>query len=112
MIEKIILDYLNSALSVPAYMEVPRKAPESYVLIEKTGSSEINRIKEATLVVQSIAPTLYEAAALNETMKAAMDGSVSLAGIARARCNSDYNFTDTTTKSYRYQAVYDITYYD
>lgn len=112
MIEKIILDYLSSTLSVPAYMEVPRKAPESYVLIEKTGSSELNHIKEATLAVQSIAPTLYEAATLNETIKTAMDGSISLAAVTRARCNSDYNFTDTTTKSYRYQAVYDITYYD
>ncbi len=112
MIEKIILDYLNGALSVPAYMEVPRRAPESYVLIEKTGSSEANHIKEATLAVQSIAPTLYEAATLNEAVKTAMDGSISLAEVARARCNSDYNFTDTTTKSYRYQAVYDITYYD
>ena len=112
MIEKTILDYLNSALSVPAYMEGPRKTPESYVLIEKTGSSESNHIKEATLAVQSIAPTLYEAATLNETAKAALDGSIGLAEVARARCNSDYNFTDTTTKSYRYQAVYDITYYD
>lgn len=112
MIEKIILDYLNSTLSVPTYMEVPRKAPESYVLIEKTGSSEFNHIKEATLAVQSIAPTLYEAATLNEAAKAALDGSISLAAVTRARCNSDYNFTDTTTKSYRYQAVYDITYYD
>lgn len=112
MIEKTILDYLNNTLSVPAYMEVPMKAPGSYVLIEKTGSSEFNHVKEATLAVQSIAPTLYEAATLNETVKAVMDGSISLAAVARARCNSDYNFTDTTTKSYRYQAVYDITYYD
>ena len=112
MIEKTILDYLNNTLSVPAYMEVPLKAPTSYVLIEKTGSSEFNHIKEATLAIRSIAPTLYEAAMLNETVKTAMDGSVSLPEISRARCNSDYNYTDTTTKSYRYQAVYDITYYD
>ena len=25
--------------------------------------------------------------------------------------NSDYNFTDTETKEYRYQAVFDINYY-
>mgnify|MGYP003563868377 CR=1 FL=1 len=25
--------------------------------------------------------------------------------------NSDYNFTDTDTKQYRYQAVYDINYF-
>lgn len=112
MIEKTILDYLNESLTVPAYMEKPiRNAPESYVLIEKTGSSEYNFVKEATIVIQSVAPTLYKAACLNELVKDAMDKSISLGSIAKAKCNSDYNFTDTTTKSYRYQAVYDITYY-
>lgn len=111
MIEKTILDYLSKTLNVPAYMETPLKAPDSYVLIEKTGSSETNHIKEATFAIQSIAPSLYKAAELNELVKTAMDGSITLAEIARAKCNSDYNFTDTSTKTYRYQAVYDVTHY-
>lgn len=111
MIEKIMLDYLSTALDVPVYMEAPENAPESYVLIEKTGSSENNHIKEATLAIQSIAPSLYKAACLNELVKDAMSKSISLGSIAKAKCNSDYNFTDTTTKSYRYQAVYDVVYY-
>lgn len=111
MIEKIILDYLSTALDIPVYMEVPENAPESYVLTEKTGSSENNRIKEATLAIQSIAPSLYKAACLNELVKDAMNKSISLGSIAKAKCNSDYNFTDTTTKNYRYQAVYDVVYY-
>lgn len=111
MIEKIILDYLNEALDVPVYMEVPADIVESYVIVEKTGSSETNHIKEATLAVQSVAPSLYKAACLNEEVKTAMDNSITLGSIARAKCNSDYNFTDTTTKSYRYQAVYDVVYY-
>ena len=111
MIEKIILDYLNETLTVPAYMEVPEKAPESYVVIEKTGSSEYNHIKEATLAIQSVAPTLYKAACLNEEVKAVMGNADILADITKSKCNSDYNFTDTSTKSYRYQAVYDISHY-
>lgn len=111
MIEKIMLDYLSTALDAPAYMEAPENAPESYVLIEKTGSSENNHIKEATLAIQSIAPSLYKAARLNELVKDAMSKSISLGSIAKAKCNSDYNFTDTTTKSYRYQAVYDVVHY-
>ena len=31
--------------------------------------------------------------------------------VASCRLNSDYNFTDTTKKQYRYQAVFDIVYY-
>lgn len=112
MIEKTILDYLNETLAVPAYMEKPMKdTPESYVLIEKTGSSEYNLIKEATIAIQSIAPSLYKAACLNEEVKTIMDAAAGLSSITKAKCNSDYNFTDTTTKSYRYQAVYDITHY-
>lgn len=111
MIEKIILDYLNETLTVPAFMEVPEKAPESYVVIEKTGSSEYNHIKEATLAIQSIAPTLYKAACLNEEVKTVMNNADKLADITKSKCNSDYNFTDTLTKSYRYQAVYDISHY-
>ena len=30
--------------------------------------------------------------------------------IFKSSLNSDYNFTDTSTKKYRYQAVYDIYY--
>ena len=30
----------------------------------------------------------------------------------RQTLNSDYNFTDVTTKKYRYQAVYDLKYYE
>lgn len=31
--------------------------------------------------------------------------------ISRVKLNSDYNFTDTQKKKYRYQAIYEITYY-
>ena len=49
---------------------------------------------------------------MNEEIKAEMlDGLITLGDIARVELNSDYNFTDTATKTYRYQAVFDITHY-
>lgn len=111
MIEKIILDYLDQTLTVPVYMERPVNPPEKYVLIEKTGSSKRNQIFNATIAVQSYAPSLYEAAALNETVKAGMDNAVTLQDICRVSLNSDYNFTNTAMKQYRYQAVFNITHY-
>ncbi len=112
MIEKVILDYLNtSALSVTAYAQRPEVKPESYIVIEKTGSERTNRINQATIAVQSYAPTLYEAAELNEEVKDVMDGLAELEEIGRVRLVSDYNFTNTTAKDYRYQAVYNITHY-
>lgn len=112
MIEKTILDYLNDRLDVPVYMERPEGDIDSLVVLEKTGASVFNHIKSATFAVQSYAASLYEAALLNEEVKSAMDNLISIANISRSRLNSDYNFTDTSTKDYRYQAVYDIVYYE
>ena len=111
MIEKVILDYLNETLNVPVSMEVPKNPPARYVVMEKTGSRRQNLITSSTFLFRSYAPTLYKAAALNEDVKAALDNAIVLDDIARAKLNSDYNYTDTAKKLYRYQCVYDFTHY-
>lgn len=111
MIEKVILDYLNETLNVPVEMEVPKNPPARYVVMEKTGSRRENLITSSTFLFRSYAPTLYKAAALNEDVKAALDNAIVLDDIARAKLNSDYNYTDTAKKLYRYQCVYDFTHY-
>lgn len=110
MIETTVLDYLSSVLPEPCSLEVPERPPVRFVVLEKTGSSRKNFINTATFAVQSYAPSLFEAAELNERVKAAMDELILLPDIFSAKLDSDYNFTDTTTKQYRYQAVYNITY--
>lgn len=112
MIEKKVLDWLDTQLSVPVYMERPLDVPESYVLLEKTGSSMENWIYSVMIAVQSYAPTLLGAAQLNELVKAAMLNMIERGDVSSVRLNSDYNYTDTATKSYRYQAVFDIVAYD
>jgi hypothetical protein len=112
MIEVTILNYLNENLeNITAYMERPANPPKSYVLIEKTGGGEENHIRHSTIAVKSIAESLYKAALLNEEVKDLMSSAISLDDIAKVELNSDYNFTDTSTKQYRYQAVFDITHY-
>ena len=113
MIEKIILDYLTGA-SVTAYMEVPAGGgTPPFCIIEKTGGSEENRLRHATVAIQSYGASLYGAASLNEQIVALMgDPFLALPEIASCDLNSDYNYTDTTKKLYRYQAVFDIVYYD
>lgn len=110
MIEKTILDFLNENLGVPVVMEKPEGEVDEFVLIEKTGSSESDYIKSATFAIQSYSTSLYKACVLNEEVKGAMMNINTLHEISRAKLNTDYNFTDTTTKRYRYQAIYDITY--
>lgn len=111
MIEKTVLDYLDRELTAKVYMETPAKPPGTYVLLEKTGSGAGDGLLEATLAVQSIAPTLYGAASLNELVKSAMGQLRDRAtNVFRCELNGDYNFTDTENKRYRYQAVFDLTY--
>lgn len=116
MIELTIKNYLSQELAetgIGVGLELPPgKDPAKYVVIEKTGSSKPNRLPNATLAIQSFGPTLYEAALLNETIKTIMEGAVSLDDISKVSLNSDYNFTDPDTKRYRYQAIFNIWYYE
>lgn len=111
MIELIVLNYLTGQLEVPVYPEYPEDIPERFVIIQKTGGGKRNHLKTAMLAIQSIGPTLYDAAALNEQVKEAMDGLISEPEVTRCELNSDYNYTNTGTKQYRYQAVFDIVHY-
>lgn len=110
MIEVIILDYLNEVLNVPAFMESPEKPLNRYVLIEKTGGSSENYIYRAIVTLKSYAESLAEAAKLNEKVKEAMNNIIILDSIAKSKYNTDYNFTNTEKKEYRYQAVYEVFY--
>lgn len=110
-IEYTVLNYLLNNLQVPVYMEEPEKEiPVQYVLIEKTGSSKQNFIRSATFALQSYGGTLEQAIDLNETVKAVMDAFWQHQAVYSCKLDSDYNYTDTETKRYRYQAVYHITY--
>lgn len=111
MIEKIILDYLDKKLSCMVRLEEEPDMPEEYVLIEKTGSSKRNHVKKATLAIQSYSSSLYRSAELNEEVKEAMEKSIALDYISKCELNSDYDFTDTKRKKYRYQAVFDLVYF-
>ncbi|OOV85805.1 hypothetical protein BTA35_0216720, partial [Oceanospirillum linum] len=64
-----------------------------------------------TFAFQSYAPSMYEAAVLNEAVKETVEGMIELDEISKIKLNSDYNYTDTTTKEYRYQAVFDMNHY-
>ena len=111
MIEQIVLDYLTAA-GVTAYMEIPEGGgTPPFAVIQKTGGGEENKLRHATIAIQSYGSSMYNAASLNETVIAEMDGLPALPEVASCRLNSDYNYTDTTKKQYRYQAVFDVVYY-
>ena len=110
-IEITALRFLEARIrDVPVFLEKPERPPRRYILIRKTGSSRANRIMEATLAVQSIAPSLYDAMSLSGRVVAAMDDMGPGDGVFTAHLNSDYEYTDLTTKEYRYQAIFEVYY--
>lgn len=111
MIEVLVLNYLRDSIGIPAYTEKETDMPEEYFLIEKTGSGEENYIKQTTLAIKSYSTSLYKAALLNEKLKAAMKKIIKLDDVSRCSLNSDYPYSDTSRKQYRYQAVFDITHF-
>ena len=114
MVELTVFEWLKKKLpGIKVYIEEPKNASDKFVLVEKTGGTESVGLNTATFAVQTYGKTRYEAAELNEKVKEVMykmAGSDSVA--TKVELNSDYNFTDLTTKRYRFQSVYDITYYN
>lgn len=111
MIEEVILNHLAAA-GITAFMEIPEGGgTPPFAIIQKTGGGEENHIRHATVAIQSYGATLYAAAALNEAVIAAMGDILTLPEIGACELNSDYNYTDTTKKEYRYQAVFDVVHY-
>lgn len=117
MIEKIIHDYLKTALNpsgttVNVYMERPEKPAVPFVVIEKTGTSEKNLLRRSIIAIQCYGGSLYLSAILSETVITAMvDGLVTLGSVASVKLNNSYNFTKTDAKEYRYQAVFEVYWY-
>lgn len=110
-IEQRIIEYLSEELeNIPVVAE--RIDQAEYVLVDKTGSGMNNRLLSATIALQSYSDTLYKASNLNERVKMCMDDFAKCTDISKSKLNSDYNSTDTTKKAYRYQAVYDVVFFD
>lgn len=110
MIEMTICNYLSTKLDCQVLPEKPARPFGKMVFVERTGGNG-RFLRNTTIAIQSYGTTMYEAATLNEEVIRYMKGIVELDEITRCDLNQNYNFTDTTTKEYRYQAVFDIYHY-
>ena len=116
MIETIVRDYLVSqnisGIGNNVKFQVPENPPSEYLIIQKTGSRRDNRIDRAMIAIRSVSRTSYETAAqLNDAVREAMFSMADRCPeIYRCELNSDGDNTDTDTKEYRYQAVFNLFY--
>lgn len=111
MIEKIIQDYLRKS-GFSCYMSVPENPSGNFCVLERTGTGHSTGLFSATLAVQSYGSSTYAAAQLSHFVVQAMLSATALPEISECELNTEYNFPDTTRKRPRYQAVFDVTYYD
>ena len=111
LIEKTVMDYLDTVLDDPSFTQEQNNGMKRFHLIQKVGSSTDNKIFTSMVAVQSIAPSRIEAAQMNKDVCEAMENIVELEVIGSCKLNSDYDYTDTSKKRYRYQALFEIVHY-
>lgn len=113
MIEKTVMNYLKKKFpNEIVELENPHPLPSRFITIEKTGSQQLRRgIFSSTLAVQSWDVSKMKAAELSDQVCKALRDMPDEEPEVSSASGSDYDFTDTTTKRYRYQAVFTIIHY-
>ena len=95
--------------------EVPEDYPAdgALVVVSRLGGGNTNHLRTARLAIQTYGASLLDAATRCEAAIAAMETlPAEDECVTAVRIDTSYNFTDETTKRYRYQCVLYVTYYD
>lgn len=113
MIETLLIKYLQLNTGLFVSDEVPGSPkPQEYIIVQRTASGRSDLIDSATYAIQSYSRrSKLRAAQLNELVKRIMDEFEADPKISECSLNSDYDYTNTATKEYRYQAVYNIVHF-
>lgn len=114
MIEKKILTYLKSILTdVSVFVgEKPKSKPNEYVVLKVIENGRENQIDAVSFYCESYSTTLQKAAELSKRVKDAMFSAVSLDDVASVRLGGGGQNIDSATKTYCYEAVFNLFYYD
>lgn len=110
MIEKTVLQYLNSILDVPVYMEEPASKDDSYAVLQIIDQGRLDYIDAATFNIRSYGASMLEAAELNGRVKDCMYAITTLDPISSSKCGGGGQALDVTTKRYAYECVFNLYY--
>lgn len=95
--------------------EVPEDYPAdgALVVVSRLGGGNTNHLRTARIAIQTYGASLLDAATRCET---ALGYMLELPAddpcVTAVHIDTSYNWTDETTKRYRYQSVMYVTYYD
>lgn len=107
---KLTIAYLKTGLDeIPVSADVPRKRPEEFVTVERTGGGATNLIAHPTLAIQSWAKTNQSAWELAERVDALMSAMpYKLADVMGCSCTTISHWPDPDSDLQRYQGVYNL----
>lgn len=115
MIEVTLISYLQRILNMnEVYTEVPATMPKTFIVIDRTahGKTETG-LETAVIAFQSYGTTQYTAASLSAAVvDAVLSMPESETNIFQAELNSEYPWPDQANKRYRYQAIFEFTYFE
>ena len=112
-IEKFLFDFFNEKMDTPAYLEKPNGLTMPFTVIDVTGIREMSPgVYFATAALQSYSHSKFEAEELNRAVMETAESLRDCMEIGGASLDTYTPFTDVTRKMYRYQAVYNIVFYD
>lgn len=112
---RVIAHLARHMPGVTVAAEVPEDYPggAALIVVSRLGEQRQNHLRRARLAVQSYGATLLDAAERCEAAEAALASlPAEDAGVTACRVETSYNFTDETTKRYRYQSIVHVSYYE
>ena len=112
MVDVDILNRLNALLSLNVYMEKPKDAPEEFYVIQFVKGGNQHGLAEMSIIAQSYGKTMYRACDMNKDMEAALESLISEEYIRDISRNGSYPYNKPDTKQYRYQCLFDVSYYE
>lgn len=110
MIEKIVINYLNSILDVPVYMEEPIRKTDEYVVLQVLDQGRIDYIDAVTFNIRSYGASMLEAAELNKRVKDCMFSITTLDAVSSSKCGGGGQALDVTTNRYAYECIFNLYY--
>lgn len=112
MIESILIDQLKTETGHDAFVMVPDDMPGEFYIIDRTATSQANHIVTINCAVQSYAKSAARAAEMAEQAVACLEALADRDDFSKCEMYNLYMFTDTVRKRPRYQAMFEIIYYE
>lgn len=109
LIEQTVKSYLDETLERNVYLEMPNNMPNVFVVFHIVDRGKVDQINAATLEFYSYAPSKYEAAMLDETLREVMDEIAAYRDVS-CRFGGGNDDFDMQYKKYRYRCYYNLYY--